>query len=298
MISARLVGIAVRGALVVFGVWFFSSFFYGRSFSIWMGQFLGFDETTIFFGYFSLIDFAIMLTVGIVISHAIFWSCISRERRLWPRWGEPALKSLDYLWYSGAAVALVFVAAQAQSEIVTAARKLFEIELDDRQKAFRSSLEKISKSCSTTFAPPSDEASDDYIIAYTIVIAVCSELSESGTDARELWVADQAVLSRCNEANVDFWPPASGQSFSKDLWDHRPLLDAYSAIIGVCLNDHHIKRANEGLEAVRPYEAGAAFTGTNPLLSGYVSWFALLLAFRLSRTTAEVVEAVRNARKV
>jgi hypothetical protein len=290
-------GIATRAVIVVFGVWYFFSVPDGQVFAARIESFFGFDESFTLFRYFSIIDFAFALALGILISHAIFWTCIVRQKDRWPRWGEPALRSLDYLWYAGAAAGLVFVAAQAQGELLAEFRSVYEAEIDNRRNWFRSSLEEVPTLCEATFVPPTDDASGGYRTAYAVVSAVCGELDGAGTDRRELWIADQAVLSRCGEANVDYVPSGAGQSFSRDLWDHRPLLDAYSAIIGVCLNDHLIRRANERLDEVEPFEEAVAFTGENPLFSGYVTWFALLLAFRLSRTTAEVFEAFRNARK-
>lgn len=292
-----LAGLATRGTVVVGGLWYFLSIPEGQAFSARIGQFFGIDETFTIFRFFSIIDFALALALGILISHSVFWPCIVRQKERWPRWGEPALRALDYLWYAGAAAGLVFVAAQAQGELFSEFRSVHEGELENRRNWFRSSLEEVPGRCDQTFNAPTDGSSDDYRTAYAVVIAVCGELDEAGTDRRELWIADRAVLSRCDDANVDYSPPGAGQSFSQDLWDHRPLLDAYSSIIGVCLNDHHIRRAKERLEEIEPFEEAVEFTEENPLLSGYVAWFALLLAFRLSRTTAEVFEAVRSARR-
>jgi len=295
MIVTSWLGFITRTSIALTGLWYFFSIPSEQIFSARILQLFGLDKTHSLLRYFSIIDFGLALSLGILVSHAIFWPCIARKKTLWPRWGDPALRALDYFWYAGAAVGLVFVAVQAQGRMATELRESHEGDFERHNKSLRSDLIEVPVHCAVDLLPPKTEASEDYRTAYTILQLVCDELSEAGSDGRRIRVARRVVLSRCDQVYVDYWPPEEGQHFSEDLRDYQPLLDAYRTIIGVCYSDHHVSRINEKIDEIKPFENATKFSNENPLLSGYITWFALLLAFRLSRTTAEVVEAIRNS---
>lgn len=296
MAATAWIGTAIRGSIALFGLWYFISVPDDQVFSGRIINLLNVEEHKSLIHYFWFVEFVFPLLYGLLISHSIFWPCIARRKVIWPRWGEPALRALDYLWYAGAAASLVFLAAQAQGELAVELRRAHESELEQHRDWLKRSLQEVPDRCDANFLPPTEGASDHYKTAYTVLSAVCDELREAGADGRELWIVDTAVLSRCDKMNVDYWPSGWGENFPADLSDSRILRDAYSSITAICRNDYHIRRISEKLDEIKPFEEAVAFSAENSLLSGYVNWFALLLAFRLSRTTAEVVEAIRSAR--
>ena len=293
-----LAGLFIRSVVSVGGLWYFLSVPEGQVFSARILQTFGFDETFSLFRYIAFMDFALALVLGLLVSHSVFWLCIVRRKERWPLWGEPALKALDYLWYAGAAVGLVFVAAQAQGEYFSEIRSYREDEIEHHRNGLRSSVERIPAACNQTFVSPAGIASSGYRAAYAAVSEVCDELGGTETNRPKLRIAYLAAYERCDDMSVDYYPPSEGPYYPPDLWAHRPLLDAYSSIVGVCFGEYHISRISEELKEIQPLEEAVAFTNENRLLSGYVYWFALLLAFRLSRTTAEVLETVRITRRV
>lgn len=289
-------GLILRLLIISGGVGYIVSVPDGQVFSHRIVQLFGLTDSNPIMRYFSVVDFLAALALGILISHALFWPCIARRKTSWPRWGEPALRALDYLWYAGAAAGLVYVAAQAQGKLAAEVRSIREVELQRHREQFTNSLEDAATRCRGSLLPPPADASAHHKTAYAFVQAVCTEVEEAGPGLLgELWIIDDAILSRCDQAGVQYWPDSWGPSFPDDLEKNLSVFDDYQSFHRVCYNDFHIRRITEKIDEIEPFEAAVAFAEDNPLFSGYVTLFAFLLAFRLARTTAEVAEALRSA---
>lgn len=241
-------------------------------------------------------DFITTFFIGLLASHALFWPCISRAKSDWPKWGDATLRSIDYFWYIGAAIGLIYIAAAAQFEIVESQISPLRIRLDSLRDSRIEQIKEAFYTCEKQNRYLEEGNSKQYELAIKFINNICLRATEYGAiKDKILFSFQEIILENCDKFPIDYYPPSEGPSYDQVIWETEGLYNALTSLTGVCYIEHHINETLKKIDALSPYASSTTFSQKNRLKSGYIYIFSILLAFRLARTTAEFSEAIRLA---
>lgn len=238
----------------------------------------------------AIVEFAFCSISATIISHSILLTAYLILRK---RIFQILIKSIDYLRYTGAAVSLIFLAASAQYSFAEEKAIFYKKTLKEYKIERIDRLKSIKNHCILNKNKIESNINSENETEKSIK-SICKEIISSEILSQPQRRAYESIINSCEKFGTSGYSTGEGPFAPEVLNNKSYLLSLYSSISYTCYLKGKIPEYESKIKYWENYLNSSKFSSDNKLFSYYISFLAMILGIRISKTTFEVIDAAKS----